>query len=305
MTKLKLRDFVRPIGKPLSTKGGRGIYPTVYVDVSTQTCGPRLRRDLMVAIPDFPVRESCMVKVKTPYVFDPDQAALAAAQWGSDGDQPVDRPWLKSWYFPADAFDPWPRKQPAGLCCWHCTCEFDWAPFPLPRSRDAAHGRWRVLAGRFCGPSCAKAYAKYSGLYINLSEVFGWIDEIAATYFGYRTAKGHTAVTPIAPKKELLRKFCGPKGLTIEQFRTLIAHGRTLNLLDPGFITIKQVVEAEDTIARMKLVKSSTCPVHRENPDDIKTIEDMVKVRRPVFGGRGARPISAFFGKKEPAEIQQ
>lgn len=129
MTKLKLRDFVRPIGKPLSTKGGRGIYPTVYVDVSTQTCGPRLRRDLMVAIPDFPVRESCMVKVKTPYVFDPDQAALAAAQWGSDGDQPVDRPWLKSWYFPADAFDPWPRKQPAGLCCWHCTCEFDWAPF--------------------------------------------------------------------------------------------------------------------------------------------------------------------------------
>ena len=281
----------------MATKGGKCVFPTVFVDLSTKRCGPRLHRSKMVPIPDFPSKKSSVIRVKNPYVYQPDQAALAATQWGSCGEQPDDKPWLKSWYFPTDAFDPWPQSQAPGVCCWHCCHEFDWAPFPLPKSRDGCSGRWRVMPGGFCGPSCAKAYAQTCGACANLGNVFTWIDEIAAKYYNYRTAKGNAVFIPVAPKKELLQKFCGANGLTIEQYRTLCAHGRTLRLLNPGYITLKQVIEAEDTIASHKLADGSNRVYHRENPDDIKSIDEMIKIKKPVYGGRGARPISTFFKK--------
>lgn len=292
-----MKKYMKYFAKPMSTNSGRGLFPTVFVDLSTKRCGPRMHKSLMVPM-EYPTQESSMVRVKDPFVFEPDQAALAASQWGSCGDQPDNKPWLKSWYFPTDAFDPWPQKQLPGVICWHCCYEFDWAPFPLPRSRESHSGRWRVLAGGFCGPSCAKAYAQHSLGLVNLGNVFAWIDEIAANYYNYRTAKGHYVNIPVAPKKELLQKFCGPKGLTIEQYRTLCACGRKLTLLDPGFITLKQVIEAEDEFASRKLVNGTNRVCHREDPDNIKSIEDMVKVRRSVYGGRGARPMSSFFQNK-------
>jgi len=286
----------RYVGKPMATRSGRGLFPTLYVDLSPMRCGPRARPETLVPDMSHPMHEAAMVRVKDPFVYNPDQAALAATQWGGSMEQPEDKPWLKSWYFPTDAFDQWP-KDPTGLRCWHCTYKFKWSPFPCPRSFDRVAGRFRVLPGGFCGPSCAKGYAVYSSGLGNPDNVCAMIDKIAFQYFGYKTPKGNTPMIPIAPKKEMLQKYCGPKGLTITQFRTLCAHGRKLTLLDPGFITLKQVIEAEDKTAQLKTSGGLRRAIHVENPDDIKPTEDMVRIRRPVYGGRGARPLSEFFGK--------
>ena len=284
----------RYVGKPLATRSGRGLFPTLYVDLSPRRCGPRALPETLIADMTYPMHESAMVRIKDPFIFNPDQAALAAIQWGGTSSQPEDKPWIKSWYFPTDAFEQWPTAA-TGLRCWHCTHKFDWPPFPMPRSFDKTAGRFRVIAGGFCGPSCAKAYAKYASCVFNDQNVFAMIDQIAFQYFGYKTPKGHIPVIPIAPKKEVLQKYCGPKGLTITQFRTLCAHGRRLTLADPGFISQKQIIEAEDITARRKDFNGLGRVFHAENPDDMKPIEDMVRVRRPVFGGRGARPLSEFF----------
>lgn len=290
---------LRHVGKPLATRSGPGLFPTLYVDLSPRRCGPRADPKTLVADMSHPMHEGAMVRVKDPYVFNPDQAALAAVQWGGRSEQPDDRPWLKSWYYPTDAFDQWPMA-PTGLRCWHCTYKFDWAPFPLPLgSFDKNSGRYRVLAGGFCGPSCAKAYAHDNSSMIgNIDNTLAMIDQIAFKYFGYKTAKGHTPIIPVAPKREVLKKYCGPKGLSIAQYRTLCAHGRRLTLMNPGFITLKQVIEAEDLNARMRVAGAARV-FHAENPDDIKPIEELVRVRRAVFGGRGARPLSDFTTKRK------
>ncbi|MDR3540750.1 MAG: hypothetical protein P4L69_07230 [Desulfosporosinus sp.] len=238
-----------------------------------------------------------MLKVKEPFVFNPDQAALAALQWGGEASQNKDKPWLKSWYFPTDAFEPWPMA-PTGLHCWHCSCKFDWSPFPCPRSYDKNIGRYRVIAGGFCGPSCAKAYAKFSTSISNTDNVCAMIDQIAFKYYNYKTPKGNVPLIPVAPRKEVLQKFCGPKGLSIKQFRTLCANGRMLTLLDPGFITHKQVLEAQESVAKVRERNGRQRVFHPENPDDIKTVHDLVRVKRTVFGGRGVRTIADFCSPK-------
>jgi len=201
-----------------------------------------------------------MVKADDPYVFNPDQAAIAATQWGGSGGNDDEttttknadfgkKPWLKSWYFPSDAFDPWPKK--TDLRCWHCTHPFDWSPFPLPFSFNTGASRYRISSGIFCGPSCAKAYiGNQPHSSSNFGAVCNWIDEIARDYYGYVTKTGGTVHITPAPPKELLKEYCGDKGLTIQQFRTICAHGRSLKILKPGWITIKQVVEAEQANAK-------------------------------------------------------
>jgi hypothetical protein len=292
-------ESIRYVCKPLASKGGRGLFPTVFVDISVEKCGPWLPRSAMVPDHDRPDSSKSSVGrgdvvMSSSSSSTKEEAALAASQWGSLTKEEEEKPWIKSWFFPCDAFDPWPEKA-NGTCCWHCTCEYDCAPFPLPRSRDETHGRWRVYAGGFCGPSCAKAYAKYTLQCSNLSNVFSWIDLIATKYFSY----DEKIKIPIAPKKEVLQKYCGPRGLTIAQFRTMCTHGRTLKLHDPGFIALKQIVEGEDINASMKLANGTTRVCHRENPDDIKTVEELVTTKRAVFGGRSTRPISSFFNKRQ------
>lgn len=284
--------------KPLATKATRGLLPILFVDTRTSKCGPMAPRESMVPDLAHPTGETCVIRVKDPYVYNPDQAALAAAQWSSSSSEPEDAPWIKSWYFPSDAFAQWPDK-PTGLRCWHCTYKFDWPPFPLPKSYNKTTGKYRVLAGGFCGPSCAKAYAKTASCICNSADVLFMIDQIAYAHFGYKTPTGLMPHIPVAPRKELLKKYCGPKGLSIQQYRSICAHGRRLKLLDPGYITMKQVIEAEDATARQRDANGVGRVYHAEDPDNIRSVQETVKMQRSVFRGKGVRSITQFYKQTE------
>jgi hypothetical protein len=307
-TQRKRRDDprIKHPGKPLSTRAPGELFPVVFVDISEARCGPRVRPDDFPPEPNHPSHESRMRRPhleKQAYVFNPDQAAQAAAQWSASTVPSEDRPWLKSWYFPMDAFDPWPTK--TDLRCWWCTHPFSWTPFPLPHRWDPHNGRYDVC-GFFCGPSCAKAYA--SGKFPNASSVFGWIEIIAHDFYGYTTATGGTPMIKPAPSRELLREYCGPKGLTIKQFRSVCVHGRTMTMCRPNWVTTKQIVEAEDYNARLVTKREEATDLvnvapqsayHSENPDIIQTTSDLVKVTRIPFAGTGARRLDEYFTSKQ------
>lgn len=289
----------------MSLKSKSSMFPIVLVDLDTRISGPH------------PLPGECPPNPGVSYIPPPppatstddasqhapgeetqaapeSQAKQANSQWCCNGAQPADKPWLKSWYFPTSAFDPWPDGA-SGLCCWHCSCPFDWAPFPLPRSYDKCSGRYRVMAAGFCGPSCAKAYALYAGDMVNLPRVFAMVDCIAHRFYGYGSPGGHQAIAPVAPRKEVLAKFCGPSGQTIEQFRSLCQHGRSLVVHPPGFITVKQVLEAEDSNVRAMASVGGTSRVHHfDDPDDIKPINELVRTKRAVFCGKGIKPLNMF-----------
>ena len=281
MKRRNQRPFFNP-GKPLASRSNRNLFPTVFVDTSVKCSGPQIRPDAIVRISPSPG------PVTKPYVFDPDQAVLAASQWGSDTSESADKPWLKSWYYPSDAFDPWPTSTKTK--CWWCTYGYDWTPFPMPYSFDKKNSRYRVI-GMFCGPSCAKAYACSGNRFSNSTVMCAWIDAIARYFFGYNNARGFCPRIPIAPPRELLQDFCGPKGFTIQQYRTACVHGRSLCILKPGWITVKQVIEGEHLTAQGRIF-------HPENLDNLPRTQDLVKERRMPFAGRGARRLSDFFGKK-------
>lgn len=281
-----MRPFFNP-GKPLSTRTGRSLFPTVYVDTSETRSGPRPRPEALVPDLEFPQGAHRILKAKDPYVYNPDQAALAATQWGS-AESRESGDWLKSWYFPKDAMDPWPDK--TDLCCWWCSHPFTWAPFPMPYSYDPRNDRYRVT-GIFCGPSCAKAFAA-NRQYTNIQNITSWISIIAKEYYGYVDRFGGIIHIPVAPARELLQMFCGPKGLSIKQFRSVCVHGRTLRIKPPNWVTEKQIVEAEQQNAQ-------TYPVfHPEAPDRIERTQDLVKVRRTPYAGKGVRRIGDYLKRK-------
>jgi hypothetical protein len=44
---------------------------------------------------------------------------------------------------------------------------------------------------------------------------------------------------------------------------------------------------------------TSTAVVHLDNPDDTRSTAELVKVRRQVFGGKGARSLIEFLKPKK------
>ena len=272
--------------KPLASRAGQKLFPICYVDCRLQTAGRRLTPEEH--------RDYIDPEVKAVSADDlAHQSRTACTQWG-DATQRVKDSWLKSWYFPLDAFRPWPRK--TDICCWWDSCPFDWTPFPLPYQYDIGSNRYRSI-GMFCGPSCAKAYAIFVKRYTNLDNVFAWIEAIATDLYGYRIDSDEgcprRSSIPIAPNKELLQKYCGPEGMTIEEYRKSCSCGRRIALMEPGWITQKQVVQAEQGPGRR-----GSAVYHRENPDDIQRTQDIVKVHRIPFAGLGARRISDYLKPK-------
>ena len=269
-------------GKPLATKKGQALFPILFVDSSIATAGQRLKHEEMVVKREDAIKDE-----------DVHQMPIAAAQWG-DATMKAKPTWLMSWYYPVDAFNPWPLA--TGISCWWCTYGFEWTPFPLPYQYDLSSNRYRTV-GMFCGPSCAKSYAYHVKHYTNMDDVFWWIDIIAEEFFGY-TINVEPGVykrssIPMAPDKEVLEKYCGPEGMTIEQYRTACCCGRSIKLLPPGWITNKQVLQAENEIA-----SRGRTVYHKENPDDIQRTQDIVKIHRIPFVGVGARRITDYIKQK-------
>lgn len=154
-----------------------------------------------------------------------------------------------------------------------------------------ASNRYKVM-GMFCGPSCAKAFAAHSYRCSDLDSVYRFIERVATDYYGYqlyvKIGQSKMCTIPEAPPKEILQKYCGPKGFTIEQYRNMCSCGRTLKIHPPHVITRKQIVEAEQQWASKKRV------YHVENPDDVQCISELVTKKRIPFAGRGARRITDY-----------
>jgi hypothetical protein len=270
--------------KPLATKRGSSTrIPICYVDSSTTNSG---------AFYTGPICEYKQQNIE----LDICQSSEAAKQWSRDNYyKKEEKPWIKSWYYPTDAFNPWPSTG-TNLCCWWCSYEFNWSPFPLPLQYDRLSQRYKVI-GIFCGPSCAKAYAMTKDNIAVSSKICYFIEKIACDFYGYdlhtETGIYKKCTIPVAPPKEILQKYCGSNGFTINQYRKMCMCGRSLKVLDMHFITIKQVIEAEQQMAR-----THNKVYHGENPDNIQTIDMLVTKKRVPYAGAGVRRIADFIKAK-------
>lgn len=229
-----------------------------------------------------PIKRS---RTELPHRIDPviemqNQAKQAANEWGSST-KTFDKPYLKSWYYPLDAFDPWPKETSSR--CWWCTLNYDWTPFPCPLRYDRISQRYKTI-GMFCGPSCAKSYARHTGRFSNLGNILSFIDLIAWRFFGYTRG----VITLPAPQKELLQMYCGSNGFSVEQYRNLIQTGKNIQILPPNWVTVKQIVQAEQDNAKSKKI------FHSENPDNIQTTADLVKVKRIPYANSKKRLLDYF-----------
>jgi hypothetical protein len=187
----------------------------------------------------------------------------------------------------------WPEH--TDLKCWWCLHRFDTKPFPCPvyRRND---GIFRIR-GVFCGPSCAKSWAMVDGHFSNPSYVDNLIN-MMANLRGFCPPGRKHAYIPSAPPRTALQTFCGPEGLTIEQFRGLCAAGFDVSVLHPPYITEKQVIVAE--CDRMARVARQGRVVHVDAPDGyMVSATEYAKRKREgmaIFAGVGAKRLTDYLG---------
>jgi hypothetical protein len=193
----------------------------------------------------------------------------------------------------------WPDK--TDLRCWWCLHQFDTRPFPCPVSKTK-EGILRIR-GVFCGPSCAKSWAFVGDRFPNASNIDNLINELAHKR-GYMPPGRKYFHISAAPPRESLYTFCGPEGLTIEQFRGLCAAGFDVSVLHPPFITDKQVIVAE--CERMSRMARMGRMIHTENANCLMVpAAEFAKRKREgleIFAGVGAKRLTDFIGKKQPAQ---
>ena len=139
----------------------------------------------------------------------------------------------------------WPLKGWEKLSCWYCGYPWptvdgeitkNWLPATIPISYDIEKDTW-VVSGYFCSWSCAKRELLSKHGY-GCGERTQLIDRLARSRFGY-TSKD--AIIP-APYKEILEKYCGEEGISIEEFRTQSTYACT-TVSKPPFITQPQCYE--------------------------------------------------------------
>jgi hypothetical protein len=113
----------------------------------------------------------------------------------------------------------WPKN--TNLLCWECTCRFSGVPIFVPKYIYLAHdqsGR-RIMdtEGNFCSFSCARSFTDkhYSGqTHDNRVRYL----QILAQEFLDRPI----SFIPPGPDRTIMRKFCGPDGLTEADYQILI-----------------------------------------------------------------------------------
>ena len=187
-----------------------------------------------------------------------------------------------------------PSKWPihSDLRCWWCLHNFDTRPFPCPISKGP-HDGYRVR-GVFCGPSCAKAWSVDGSSDSSRSKISVLIDELAHQR-GFRD-NNRVVHIPVAPPRETLQMFVGADGFTIDEFRSLCAIGMDIDVLDPPFITHKQVVVAECTKLTNKIKNGQRC--HKDDPESLHmSAMDLASRKQQgfqIFAGVGARRITDF-----------
>jgi hypothetical protein len=275
-------------GKPTSSKFNQwGLLKIVVVPTQD---------DLTRRFADEPGRSSAvdreMEDVQDPTIVKTLQESIAGfgSKFGSSYD---------SMEMSVDAFsDPskWPER--SDLSCWWCLHKFDTRPFPCPYSKSPFDG-YRVR-GIFCGPSCAKAWALGTYSEYSKPKVLALVDELARSrgFIDESNKRIRAIHIPVAPPRETLQMFSGRDGFTIEEFRALCAVGMDVKVLDPPFITHKQVVVAECDKLMQKTKRGQSC--HRENPESMHMSAMELASRKQrgfqIFAGVGARRLTDFLG---------
>jgi hypothetical protein len=183
------------------------------------------------------------------------------------------------------------------LCCWWDMRRFEGRPFPLPLRYNPRTGEFAGL-GIFCSPACAAAYAHASPYIANKARVDGYILQLARRYGAPDAALVHAA-----PPREALADLCGPRGLTLAEFRAFSQCGR-MRLMPPFTLTEVQVIEAQDVAAETETTDRAgvrgAAPHHRETPLSGRRARSTAAalaplpptaMRRNVFAGRRARRL--------------
>ena len=190
----------------------------------------------------------------------------------------------------------WPER--TDLKCWWCLHGFETRPFPCPFRKDR-EGIYHVV-GLFCGPSCAKAWANTEGGFSNIQDIMAFIDFLAKGR-GYCKEGQKFFVATMAPPRQTLEIFRGMgHGLTIEQFRGLCSCGFEVNILNPPFITHKQIIVA-DCDRQIRAMKSGrVCHV-----EDVKSMAlpamEAARQRKEgleIFAGVGTKRLKDFLDQK-------
>lgn len=142
------------------------------------------------------------------------------------------------------------------------------------------------------------------GRFARLDEVLRLIEELARSRGYSREGEPRRLLRiPEAPPRQALAMFRGEgNGLTIEQFRGLCANSFDVALLDPPYITPKQILVADCE----KIMKASRTGrvCHLETPHTLYiSATDAAKQKREglqIFAGVGVKKrLSDYFGEKK------
>jgi hypothetical protein len=133
----------------------------------------------------------------------------------------------------------WPAK--VGLACWSCTLVPLGRPVAIPTAANAAEMQ---TMGLFCSWPCAK---RWLDITYNRNDIgSGWADKDNFLRLFYKEftkpmelidqspkSSARIIIGP-APSPYIMAKFCGPGGLSEEDYRKKIAEC-TANILQDGF----------------------------------------------------------------------
>lgn len=186
----------------------------------------------------------------------------------------------------------WPEK--TDLKCWWCLHGFDTRPFPCPYRMDR-EGVFHIN-GVFCGPSCAKAWARHDGRFTKYEDVAFLIDKLAKMR-GFNRDGKRLFIAREAPPRQSLEIFRGAgNGLSIEQFRGLCDRGFDVTLLNPPYITHKQIIVADCERQVNAIKKGRVCHIESVKSMSMPAME-AARHRKEgfeIFAGVGVKRLKDF-----------
>ena len=120
----------------------------------------------------------------------------------------------------------WPQK--TSIHCWHCAHPFSGAPVPIARGHDPEKGVYYTF-GIFCSAHCAKRFILDEGGHMTQLQL-----HIQSKM--YREVYHLSGVIEPAESRTVLRKFCGSRGKSIEEFRAGFRDPESYRLEEPPFV---------------------------------------------------------------------
>lgn len=105
------------------------------------------------------------------------------------------------------------------LCCWNCDRQFKNRPIFVPDSIYFTKNAERIMDvnGVFCSFNCAQKYIdeKYKGP--SRDDRTKFLQILFKDFYGYRAP-----IIKPAPEKTKMKKYCGEKGVTADEYQKMI-----------------------------------------------------------------------------------